>query len=292
MADNVNDIEFLDEVKNSSICPDNFEKVYAEFQKFQMAALDTLKEIHRVCEKNNVPYQLEYGSLLGFVRDDGQIPWDYDVDIIVPYEQKENLIAALKKDLNAGYYLYCPEVDKKCRHMIMRIAPVEYTTAALHVDVFFFIGTPEDPEERAKFARRIKQLSEIRFNKLVKINEVALGNPVKALKMFIQLKLPTLFVNISAIQQEYEALCSTYSSSESTYCISADFFATWKEVPSVLLWETKLAQCKYGTMRIPVHYEKLLELFYGDYKSVPPLKNRINEVLVHHRAITKLQKHK
>ena len=285
----MNSIEFLDEVKSSAICPDNFEKIYAEFQVFQKAALDTLNEIHRVCEKNSVPYQLQYGSLLGLVRDGGQIPWDYDIDIIVPYEQKGNLIAALKKDLDPDFYFYCPETDKTCRHMIMRVAPVEYNTAALHVDIFFFIGTPEEESERVQYAQRVKDLSDIRFNKLVKIKEISLGDPVKALKAFLRLKLPTLLTNAQSIQQEYDTLCSAYSSSKSTYCVSADTFATWKYVPSALLWETKLVECDYGTVRIPVHYEKLLELFYGDYKAVPPLESRINEVLKYHKTITTLQ---
>lgn len=286
----MNSAAFLNEVKSSSICPDNFEKVYAEFQLFQKAAMDTLKEVHRVCEKNSVPYHLQYGSLLGFIRDGGQIPWDYDVDIFVPYEQRANLIAALKKDLASGFYFYCPETDKKCRHMIIRVAPVEYNTIALHVDVFFYVGTPEDAEERTRFAKRIKELSVTRYNKLVKIRDESSGDIVKALKAIGRLKIPTLFTRVQPLEKEYHALCSSYSSTESTYCISADIFAMGKQIPSSLLHETKLAECEYGTFRIPVHYEKLLEIFYGDYKAVPSLESRINEVLKYHKIITTIQK--
>ena len=288
----MNSAEFLNEVKSSSICPENFEKIYAEFQLFQKAAMETLKEVHRVCEKNSVPYHLQYGSLLGFIRDGGQIPWDYDIDIFVPYEEKANLIAALKKDLDAGFYFYCPETNKKCRHMIMRVAPVEYNTIALHVDVFFYTGTPEDEEERTRFAKRIRKLSDLRYKKLVKIRDVALGDTVKALKAFIRLKIPSLFASVSSIEKEYNSLCSTYSSSTSTYCISADTFATGKQIPSALLQETKLAECDHGTFRIPVHYEEILELFYKDYKSVPPLESRIKEVLKYHKIITTIQNRK
>lgn len=288
----MNHVEFLEEVKASPLCPPNFETIYTEFQEFQKAALDTLLEVHRVCEKNGVPYHLQYGSLLGFIRDGGLIPWDYDIDIAVPYEEKGNLITALKKDLDPKYYFYCPDTDKKCRHMIMRIAPNEYTTAALHVDVFFFVGTPEDEAERKRFSRRIKELSDIRFQKLVKVDDIALGDPIKAVKYVLRTKLPVMFTNLSAGKKEYDALCSTYSSSESTYCISADVSATWNEIPTRLLWETKTAECDYGTVRIPVHYEKLLEFFYGDYKSVPPLENRIKEVLDAHKTIKYLQSKK
>ena len=96
----MNQKEFYNEVKDSNICPDNFEKIYDEFQKYQKATLSTLKEFHRVCEINNIRYQLAYGSLLGAIRDGGQIPWDYDIDVILPIEEKSTLIKALDRDLN------------------------------------------------------------------------------------------------------------------------------------------------------------------------------------------------
>ena len=48
--------EFLQEVLKSDFCPDNFERVYFEFQQYQQAAIDTLNEFHRVCEKNGIHY--------------------------------------------------------------------------------------------------------------------------------------------------------------------------------------------------------------------------------------------
>ena len=159
--------EFLREALESDACPENFTEIYREFQTYQTAALSTLTELHRVCEINHVNYQLAYGSLLGVIRDGGQIPWDYDIDVIVPYEEKEALIQALEKDLDPGYYYYCPEKNKHCRHMIMRLAPVEYKTEAIHVDVFFLIGSPEDPQERRDFEVLVRRISVRRYGKLV-----------------------------------------------------------------------------------------------------------------------------
>ena len=169
--------EFLDEVMQSDICPNNFKEIYNKFQIFQRDALDTLKEFHRVCEINKIPYQLSYGSLLGVIRDGGQIPWDYDIDVIVAYEDKNDLVCALNNDLGKEFYFYCPDNNPKCRHMIMRLAPVSYRTEALHVDVFFLTGTPVDKDERRVFINRIKEISDIRFNRLVNIFEESLGNP-------------------------------------------------------------------------------------------------------------------
>lgn len=281
----MNSIEFLNEVKESPLCPQNFETIYSEFQSFQCSSLNTLKEVHRVCENNSIPYQVAFGSLLGLIRDGGQIPWDYDIDIFVPFEQKHNLINALNKDLDKKFYFYCPEISDKCRHMIMRITPVEYRSEAIHVDVFFFVGTPENLEERIRYANKIKKLSLDRYWKLVNLKEELLGNKIEITKKFLRYKLPTIFKSLKKINKEYNTLCSMYSSSTSTYCVSADVFATAITLPASLLNETMLLECNYGTVRVPIQYEELLNLIYKDYKTVPPLKSRIEEVISNHKRI-------
>ena len=140
--------EFINEVHNSGIMPVDFDKNYTEFQKYQQMAIDALNDFHRVCEKNRIDYQLASGSLLGAIRDNGQIPWDYDVDVYVPFQQKRELIEALKKDLDAKYYFYCPEVNPRCRHMIIRITPKGYRSEYVHVDVFYITGTPDNSLQR------------------------------------------------------------------------------------------------------------------------------------------------
>ncbi len=281
--------QFLEEVKNSNICPDNFEVVYDEFRSFQCDALDTLKEVHRVCELNKITYELAYGPLLGLVRDGGQIPWDYDVDIIVPFEERKKLVEALNKDLNDQFYYYSPDNNPKCRHMIMRIAPKEYRTEVLHVDVFFLVGTPEDSADRKKFANKLHQISKMRFGKLVNIKEESLGKPGRYLKLLLRRKVPSLFWSLKYIEREYKRLCGLYSSYDASFCVTADTFASNREIPTNLLWETKLVRCSYGEVRIPIHYKELLNLIYGDYQNIPPLSSRINEVLFHYERIKKFQ---
>lgn len=272
--------DFLKEVLSSPLCPDNFEEIYKEFRKYQKITMDTLIEFHRVCEKSNIEYELAYGSLLGAIRDNGQIPWDYDIDVFVAFKDKERLIETLKKELDDKYYFYCPEVNQKCRHVIMRLAPKGYRSEALHVDVFYYVGTPNSVEERKLHIEQIKRTAHTRYCKLVNCKEEAGGNVKKYIRLMLD-KMKYSMKKIEDLKNEYEKLCQMYPIDKSDYLVSADVFADWYEFPRILFEETELFHTVDGTFRIPKQYAELLTLVYKDYMNIPDLDTRIREVMTH-----------
>lgn len=272
--------EFLKEVLSSPLCPDNFEEIYKEFREYQKITMDTLIEFHRVCEKSNIEYELAYGSLLGAIRDNGQIPWDYDIDVFVAFKDKERLIETLKKELDDKYYFYCPEVNQKCRHVIMRLAPKGYRSEALHVDVFYYVGTPNSVEERKLHIEQIKRTAHTRYCKLVNCKEEAGGNVKKYIRLMLD-KMKYSMKKIEDLKNEYEKLCQMYPIDKSDYLVSADVFADWYEFPRILFEETELFHTVDGTFRIPKQYAELLTLVYKDYMNIPDLDTRIREVMTH-----------
>lgn len=276
---------FINELKNYDECPADFLQIYAEFNKYQLIAIEILRELHRICENNKIRYQLAFGSLLGAVRDKGQIPWDYDIDVFVPYFQKEMLISSLESNLDKRYYYYCPENNSECRHVILRVAPKGYRADVLHVDVFYYIGTPNSVEDRKELEQRIKYLAKSRIGKLTSPIRDSAGNFRKFLSLLIKYKVPTLFMSTSKIQQEYNSLCSRYPIEQSDICIEADRFADCYEIPTQLLSDTVIVHTDIGEVRISAHSDELLQIFYGDYMKVPPISQRVQEVINHYNKL-------
>ena len=58
-----------------------------------------LKEFIRLCEKFNLRYWLDYGSLLGAKRHGFTIPWDDDLDVSMPAEEFDKFEELIKNDI-------------------------------------------------------------------------------------------------------------------------------------------------------------------------------------------------
>ncbi len=280
----MNRAEFLKEVLSSDICPENFESIYEDFKAYQQKALDTLCEFHRVCEKNGLRYQLAYGSLLGAVRDNGQIPWDYDIDVFVPYKDRFKLIEALKADLGKDFYFYCPEIDSKCRHFFMRVTPKGYKSEVLHVDVFYVVGAPTDDAERKSFCEQLKTLFFMRYDKLIKPAENS-GGSFHNYAVMVYKKFKLLNTSADAIAKKFDALCTKYDFDEVPYSVGADYTAVKRHYDTKKMWNTVLYTTESGVFRIPENYDEILTSTYGDYKKIFPLKDRLDEMMLHYKSL-------
>lgn len=133
-----------------------------EIQREELKKLefDILKDVAEFCEKNQIRYYLCGGTLLGAIRHKGFIPWDDDIDIIMPrpdYIRFNNLYN--KRDSN--YKVHSLFTDK---NWYSTFAEVEDTrtiktyngfnqlgTFGVNIDIFPIDGSPDEEMLRKIF---------------------------------------------------------------------------------------------------------------------------------------------
>lgn len=90
----------------------------ADTKIIQRYALQILKCLDRFSKENHLTYYLAGGTLLGAVRHKGFIPWDDDIDIMMPRKDYQRLIQTFHDD---RYRLISCDTDAACTTQIARI---------------------------------------------------------------------------------------------------------------------------------------------------------------------------
>ena len=79
--------------------------VSKQMKEIWAVELDLLEELRRVCMKHGLKYVAEGGTLLGAIRHKGFIPWDDDIDILMPRKDYDKLCELAPQEFKHPYFL-------------------------------------------------------------------------------------------------------------------------------------------------------------------------------------------
>lgn len=71
-----------------------------KLRDLQDGCIELLLVFHNICQKHNLTYWLDYGTLLGAIRHQDFIPWDDDLDVAMPREDYDRLVDCCREELN------------------------------------------------------------------------------------------------------------------------------------------------------------------------------------------------
>ncbi len=98
-----------------------------DLHETQNVALDIMKVVDQFCEGHDLRYCLIYGSLIGAVRHAGFIPWDDDLDIMMPREDYDTFCALWNAERPCSYLkLFTPDDVCDYPYMIGRVSDSRY----------------------------------------------------------------------------------------------------------------------------------------------------------------------
>lgn len=86
----------------------------AKLNAIKAVQLKLLQRFMDVCEENNLSCCVFYGTLLGAVRHKGYVPWDDDVDLLMPRKDYDKLLKLAPRVFEPPFFLQTPENDVEC----------------------------------------------------------------------------------------------------------------------------------------------------------------------------------
>lgn len=252
-------------------------------QSFDIDALhkvqyDILKEFDRVCKKYNLTYFLAYGTLLGAVRHNGFIPWDDDIDTIMPYADYLKLMKIPQTEWKSPYFLQNSSTDKEWKICFSKLRNSETTLITVNtanmdvnqgvdIDIYPLFHLPDD---KKKIKR---QLFNTKLYMLLQVDD-APRNHGKFYyylgKTILRLMPSTLK---TSVKNNFLKKISKYENSNSKHCyvVNGNLEVMNQSLETQWFWKSVDHAFEDGMFPIPIGAREWLRTRYGDkYMDIPP----------------------
>lgn len=241
-------------------------------RKAQLRMLDMLVAVDKILRAHNIPYWLEFGTLLGAVRHKGFIPWDDDVDISVLQTDYKKVREILIKELPEQFAFQDTTTDKYAFFNYGRVRDkksycyypefIKLKEQGLWLDIFIYDLVPSARLKKIvdffyrRAYREIHNFGEVKYtSKMKRIFKKTIAYiiypftslEVQLLRLLAKLKKSNLF--------------GIYSQPKYTY--KKENIFPLREIE----FEGHYFLC-------PNNYDAHLQSIYGDYMRIPPQDRR------------------
>lgn len=241
--------------------------------------LDMLDKIHEFCVNNNIRYSLGGGTLLGAVRHKGYIPWDDDIDIMLPRPDYERFLKefdgkyeGLKlqhyKNDDIYYFPYAKVFDERT------VLIEESTINGIYVDVFPIDGLPNEQDFVTYYAQYQKYIKSLcKTNRYYKFqtshNKILLYMKYLIKRLIYPRKSKTItlfedFYNKAPFDSSLYAgaICGIYGE---------------KEVMDSIVFKRYIKVQFEGHFYMAISdYDAYLTKHYGNYMQLPPIEQQVS----------------
>ncbi len=243
-------------------------------EQIQIIEKEMLKETLDILKRNGVTFYMCCGSVLGAVRHKGPIPWDTDMDILIPLPQLEKARRCLYNELSERFCIDDLENNKGYKNFFPRVAMPHTSSDTLHIDLFPIMGLPSDSEKQLKICREIAKRQRVFIRLKHMRSNISHPNFLKN----IAGRLIEIFCSPFSKKQltdQFYRLISEYGYDGAEYVMNACGHYGAKNIFKKQVFGTPVT-VPYCDIEVPLpeQYDFYLKRYYNDYMSLPPKEER------------------
>lgn len=264
--------------------------VSAEMKKVWAAELDLLNEFTRVCAENNLKWFVHAGTLLGAVRHHGYIPWDDDVDVVMPRRDYEKLCSIAPSVFFHPYFFQNGETDpwfaknfSRLRNSLTTGIVKNYISRnypfnqGIYIDIFPFDNIPDEEGQRNEYYTELTRLNIEAWNYMDIVHHY---HPRKGLPLAKQIKYlikHIYFKYVLRMQDDFRLKMKQHYDLITKYNQIETSFVSESIVPPLGRWEWKrewvedvvYMPFEMLSVPVPVGFTECLEAGFGKDWRVP-----------------------
>ena len=243
-------------------------------EQIQRHLLLILQDVDAWCRSHGIRYSLAYGTLLGAVRHKGFIPWDDDVDLLMPRPDFERFVNGYGRDGGRFRCLY--GTRDKDADFVNYFAKVhdpatlskeggKYYRFGLNIDIFPVDGKPEDPQEQAAWERLLcKETHRMRL----RYKPLLSAPPIAVLAAHLH--------SHDWWFRHCEQLLKRYPYDGSSYCgaVAMVYNGTVEVYPRAMFEEYTELTFEGFPFKAFTRWDEFLRQQFGDYMQLPPEDQR------------------
>ena len=243
--------------------------------------LEILKTFHNFCKENNIRYFISHGTLLGTIRYKGFIPWDDDVDVLVPREDYDRLLTIFKD--SEQYRLLHFEKDERflfpyaklCDMTTLKIENGQEDELKLGLDMDIFPLDPWDSDmkkARKEVERQRRALFRLGLCKSKKAGSVNLLKRMVKSVMMVFCKMVGSKHYVRKLMKE--ARKHPYEGAKYLGGKAWNVYGDRDILPAEVFDHPIEVEFEGETFWAPVGYDAFLSSLYGNYMPEPPPEKR------------------